>query len=168
MSQTAPRPAVQIVEFQPEFAASFATLNRAWIERDFRLEPPDEVVLADPRGQIIDRGGQVFFALAEREAVGTCALIPHGPSTFELAKMAVAEQLRGHGIGDQLLVAAIAWAEKAGARRLVLASSSRLVPAIRLYRKHGFQHIPVSPDNEYARADVEMELNLGGQGMFDK
>ena len=55
----------------------------------------------------VEPGGQIFFALLGGKAVGTCALIPHGPRIYELAKMAVSEELRGRGIGGDLLAAAI-------------------------------------------------------------
>ena len=152
---------VTIVEYRPELAPAFAALNRAWIERHFTVEALDAAAFADPARHIIEPGGQILFALAGGEVAGTCALIPHGPGTFELAKMAVAEGLRGRGVGDKLMTAAIAWCRTLGARRLVLVSNSKLTPALALYRKHGFHDVPVDPENDYARADVQMVLLLG-------
>jgi ribosomal protein S18 acetylase RimI-like enzyme len=56
--------------------------------------------------------------------------------------------------------AAIAFAHQAGVRRLLLVSNRRLLPAIRLYRKHGFVEVPVE-QHGYDRVDIQMELTLG-------
>jgi ribosomal protein S18 acetylase RimI-like enzyme len=106
-------------------------------------------------------GGEIFFVVDDGAVHGTCALVPHGPGVFELAKMAVSPAARGRGYGEMLMRAAIAHARGAGARRLILVSNTRLVPAIRLYRKYGFRDVPLDPGVEYARADIQLELDLG-------
>lgn len=151
---------VEIVEFRAELAPAFETLNRAWIEQDFRIEPADEAVFQDPAGHIIRPGGQILFAVVAHEIVGTCALIPHEVGTYELAKMAVAEKVRGRGVGDRLMTAAIEWARATGAQCLLLVTNSRLTPALRLYQKHGFMQVQLEPGGDYARADVKMVLTL--------
>jgi ribosomal protein S18 acetylase RimI-like enzyme len=42
----------------------------------------------------------------------------------------------------------------------MLVSNTRLGPAIRLYRKCGFREVPMEPGIEYARADIQMEIDL--------
>jgi ribosomal protein S18 acetylase RimI-like enzyme len=42
----------------------------------------------------------------------------------------------------------------------MLVSNTRLAPALRLYRKCGFVEVPMEPGIEYARADIQMELDL--------
>ena len=155
---------VRIVPYQDELRPHFERLNRAWIEQYFRLEPPDLEVFRDPVRHILEPGGQIFFLLDDGGVQGTCAVMPHGPGTLELAKMAVSEAARGRGYGDRLMEAAIAFARAAGARRLMLVSNTRLAPAIRLYRKHGFVEVPVEDTQEYARADIQLELMLGEWG----
>lgn len=61
---------ITVVRFQPEWAPDFARLNRQWIERYFVLEEPDRRVLEDPQGEILDAGGQVFFALRLHDRLG--------------------------------------------------------------------------------------------------
>jgi putative acetyltransferase len=149
----------EIVTYREEYRPHFERLNREWIERYFGLEPPDLEVFADPERHIIAPGGQIFFLLDEGTVQGTCALVAHGDG-FELAKMAVEPTARGRGYGDLLMRAAIAFARQAGARRLTLVSNTRLEPAIRLYRKHGFVEVPIAPGHGYERADIEMHLIL--------
>ena len=42
----------------------------------------------------------------------------------------------------------------------MLVTNSRLTPAIGLYAKRGFRRVALDPSSEYARADVQMELDL--------
>ena len=151
-----------IREFEPGDEAAFRSLNVEWIERYFRLEAPDEAVLCDPRGAILDAGGRIFLAVLAGRPVGCCALIRVHSGEFEVAKMAVTASAQGAGIGRALLTAAIEAARLSGAHRLCLETNSVLGPAIRLYESLGFQHIPAdcAHPSAYARCDVTMELML--------
>jgi GNAT superfamily N-acetyltransferase len=151
-----------IREFEPGDAAAFRSLNEEWIVRYFVLEPKDAASLADPQGTILDRGGRIFFAIRNGEAVGCCALVAMGWNEFEVAKMAVTAASQGGGIGRQLLHRVVEEARASGARRLYLETNARLEPAIRLYESLGFRHIPADRviPSPYARANVYMELLL--------
>lgn len=156
---------LEVVPYRPELRSAFEALNREWIEAYFRMEPADERILADPEREVRQPGGEVFFLLEEGRPVGTCAVIPHGAGSYELAKMGVTAVARGRGHGDRLLRAAIDFARGRGARRLELLTNSALAPAIALYEKHGFRRVPVEAgEGEYARADVKMVLDLGPAG----
>lgn len=151
---------VQIVTFRAEHAGAFGALNRVWLLEHGLLEAPDEEQLADPSSAILTPGGQIFVAVRDHDVLGTCAVIPHGPGVFELAKLAVAPAAQGQGLGRRLVNACLAYARERAIRRVVLVSSSRLGPALRLYETMGFQHRPLPPDVQYATADVYMELDL--------
>jgi putative acetyltransferase len=151
---------VRIEVFRAEHASAFEALNRAWLVDHGLYEAPDEEQLADPWGAIIARGGQIFVALQDSEVFGSCAIIPHGPGTFELAKLAVAPTARGRGLGRRLVEACLVHARLRDMRRVVLVSSSRLEPALKLYQALGFQRRPLPADVPYATADVYMELDL--------
>ena len=151
-----------IREFKPGDEAAFRSLNEEWIVRYFAMERKDEASLADPWGNILNRGGRIFFAVSNGTPVGCCALLAAGPAEFEVAKMAVTQSCQGAGIGRRLLERTIAEARSAGARRLYLETNHQLAPAIRLYESVGFRHLPperIIP-SPYARADVYMELLL--------
>ena len=148
--------------FQPRDAEAFRELNEAWIARYFRLEEQDRIQLGDPERNILRPGGQIVMAIAGEERVGCCALIFVKPGVFEVAKMAVSERFRGHGIGRRLLEYTIGRAKLLGAHTLELASNSKLANAVHLYESVGFRHLPpeqVEP-SPYARANVFMELRL--------
>ena len=148
--------------FQSGDGRAFRELNEDWISRYFRLEEQDRIQLSDPEGNILRTGGQILMALSGDERIGCCALIFMRPGVFEVAKMAVSERYRGHGIGRKLLEFTIAQAKLLGAHTLELASNSKLANAVHLYESLGFRHLPpelVEP-TPYARANVFMELHL--------
>jgi len=153
---------IVIRQFMPGDAAAFRRLNEEWITRFFRIEPKEELVLADPQATILDAGGRIFFATAGERCVGCCALIRLGEKEFEVAKMAVEPSYQKAGIGRRLLHAAIEEGRNAGAQRLYLETNHVLTPAIRLYESLGFKHIPENRivPSAYERADVYMELIL--------
>ena len=154
--------AIEIRPFQPADAAAFYALNEQWISRHFGMEDRDHLNLGDPQASILAPGGYILMAFAGPRAVGCCALILEHPGEYELAKMAVAEDLRGQGLGRRILLATVALARSLGARRLTLGSSTKLRDAIHLYESIGFTHIPPArhPPSVYARADVFMEMDL--------
>ena len=151
---------VKIRPFQEGDRAAFERLNVAWIEKHFELESQDRLVLSNPKHHLIGDDGEVLIAELRFVVVGCCALTPHGTQSVELSKMAVEEEYRGQGIGEQLLRRAIEWTRANGFGRLYLETSYKLPAAIRLYERCGFQ--PVPPEraltSAYQRVDVQMEL----------
>jgi putative acetyltransferase len=145
-----------------EDGTAFRLLNEEWISRYFVLETKDRETLGDPENTILRKGGKVFLAYAQGEAVGCVALIPMGDGVYELSKMAVAPRMRGLGIGRRILEHAIAQAWELGARSLFLGSNSVLKDAVHLYESIGFRHVPPDelPEMHYARADVFMRMPL--------
>jgi N-acetylglutamate synthase-like GNAT family acetyltransferase len=128
----------------------------------FALEEPDRMVLNDPERYILGPGGVILMAYDGDRAVGCCALIPMEPGEYEVAKMAVAEDYRGSGIGRRLLEYTIAQARTLGARLLYLETNWKLANAVHLYESVGFRHLAaheVTP-SPYTRANVFMDLRL--------
>lgn len=151
---------ITIVPYRSELAGAFESLNRAWIERFFRIEEADLKVLTNPATAIIAPGGHILFALDGDTPIGTVAAIPTGNNTYELAKMAVTDGYQGRGIGESLGHALIDWARSVDASMLHLETNRVLANAIRLYERLGFVHAVPPVPSEYARADVYMELVL--------
>lgn len=149
-----------IVPYRQEFRPAFERLNREWIETWFEVEDADRETFRNPEAKILAAGGQIFFVLRRGEILGTCAIIPHGPGEWEIAKMAVAPAARGQGLGDLLMETAIDFAHSAKANRVIIVSNTVLEPAIRLYQKHGFQVVPMIDDARYRRANIRLELEL--------
>jgi len=152
---------VKIVDFEPALAEAFKRLNYEWLERYFRVEDVDRVILASPQAEIIDDGGHILFALFGTEAVGTVALKHHGAGRYELTKMAVTAGQQGRGIGRTLLTAAIQRFAAAGGCQLFLESHSSLDTALRLYERAGFRHASRPGESDYARSDTYMVYRPG-------
>ena len=157
---------VRIVPFspgRPDHREAFRTLNLAWIERHFAVEERDRLDLDDPEGRVLAAGGHIFMAEVEGpdgpEVLGTCALVAGHGGAFELAKMAVATDARGRGVGRALGEAALARARELGAPHVELLSNTVLAPAIGLYRALGFVEAPLS-ETEYERVNIRMVLDL--------
>ncbi len=147
---------MEIVQFRPEHAAAFQALNEAWISKYFALEAKDREVLEDPQGKILAKGGRIFMAMKDGQAVGCAALLKMPDGGYEVAKMTVSETLRGSGLGRMLMQRCIDAGAELGASRLYLETNSSLGPALGLYRAMGFQDLAPA-ETEYARADVFME-----------
>src|SRR5918999_2659891 len=102
-SEPTPGHGPTVTLYHDEFRSAFEQLNREWIEAYFQLEDADREVLGDPRGKILEAGGQVFFVLEQGQVLGTCAVLRHNAEDYEIAKMAVATAARGRGLGDLLM-----------------------------------------------------------------
>src|ERR1700721_50127 len=117
---SAPASEIGIRQFQAGDAAAFRRLNEEWITRYFRIEPKEELVLADPQKVILDSGGRIFFATAGERCIGCCGLIRLNEKEFEVAKMAVEPSYQRAGIGRRLLQAVTDEPRGAGAKALSL------------------------------------------------
>lgn len=172
---------VTVRNCEPSQFPAFRDLNLAWIRRYFEVEAKDRALLNDPNTGVLEPGGIILVATwtaadGEQQAseqpapeqqasqqelvIGTCALLREGDgSVLQLAKMAVDERFLGKQIGKLLGLAAIERARRSGASSLRLETNSKLTPAIRLYEKLGFVHMPAR-ESAYARADVHMVMQL--------
>ena len=153
---------LKIEDFDKRYAAAFYDLNVHWIENTSGLEEGDEEFLKHPEKYVLQKGGMILFAKLSGAVVGTCALVPNGKGRFELARFAIAEELRRRGIGRALCRRAILRAKELGAKTLFLETHSQnLRPGYNLYRSLGFEEVS-HPDgkSKYKRVDCYLELNL--------
>lgn len=126
--------------------------------------------LTDLEGNYLKRGG-LFDLVFEgtpapasddgtppNKLIGMVGLYPRESKVAELRKMYLRKSARGRGIGKQLLERVLARARELGFRRIELETSSKLIEAIGLYRKYGFQ--PLGLDQLACRCDQAFFLNL--------
>jgi ribosomal protein S18 acetylase RimI-like enzyme len=153
---------VIIRTFQSGDEVAFHNLNEFWILESFTMDDKDRLILGDPIGRVLKAGGEIFIVERADATLGCCALLPLENQSWELAKMAVAKEHRGCGIGRRLLNHVVEYAKQRGAHKLCLKTSSLLQPAIHLYKSAGFQIVAEvnSRLSRNARADVFMELIL--------
>lgn len=147
---------VEIIPFSSDLKEPIKTLNMEWLKKHFKVEPKDVIMLSDPQGEIIDKGGMIFYAKYKDRIVGTVSLLKIDSTTFELSKMAVTDGVQGLGIGKKLLEHCFAVAKTNGIAKLTLYSNRKLLPAIHLYEKYGFKEVALE-DGIYERADIKME-----------
>lgn len=149
----------KIVPYSAQYKDDFVRLNRAWIEKYFKLEAVDTALFADPQKAVIDIGGFIFCALADGKVEGVCALqkLATPEYGFELSKLAVDPSYRGRGIGEKLCQAAIEKAKSISPKKILIESNTKLVPAITLYKKLGFKEVPAQNVN-FERVDIVLEL----------
>ena len=151
---------MEIIHFEPQFAADFRNLNVAWLEKYFWVEPHDEEVLGKPEKYILQPGGTIFLVRDNNEIIGTVALMKIENGIFELTKMAVTPAAQGKKIGQKLMAHTLEYARSQGWDKLIIYSNRKLENAIYIYKKFGFREILIEENNPYARGDIKMELVL--------
>jgi len=97
----------------------------------------DQELAGLPGGYAPPQGG-LWLARVNGAAVGCVALRPAGDGRGELKRLYVQPQMRGQGIGQQLLDAVLAAATAAGYTRLCLDTLPAMLEAQRMYRRLGF------------------------------
>ena len=152
---------LKIVPFNKDYKPAFEFLNRAWIEEYFIIEEEDLKTLQNPESYILEDGGEVFFAILDGEVVGTAAMIQTDKGIYELAKMAVARQFQGLGIGKKLLRRCIDFSKEREATEIFLITNDSLKPALSLYLSFGFVLNDQNDDNRYERGNTKMNLLIG-------
>jgi DNA-binding MarR family transcriptional regulator/N-acetylglutamate synthase-like GNAT family acetyltransferase len=150
---------IEVVCYAPKYKKAYKKLNVAWIQKHWEMEQSDYKALDKPEENILSQGGYIAIAVHESEAVGTCSLINMGDGSYELAKMAVDDTMKGKGLGYQLGSHVVDKARELGAKRIYLESNTVLVPAVNLYRKLGFKRI-TGQSSPYDRCNIQMELIL--------
>jgi len=149
---------IEIVGFNKKYSEQFFTLNKVWIEESWHLEDSDKKDLLNP-DKIVENGGQVFFALENKIAIGTVAMIKSSGDRFELAKMTVQEDFRGKGIANMLMNECLKFAKQKNAREIFLISNDSLIIARNLYDKNGFKEVKLD-SQKYDRGNVKMCLKI--------
>ena len=152
---------ISIESFKKEYISDFYALNKEWIEESWQLEESDINDLSNPGKYIIDKGGEVFFAIKNDKVIATAAMVYMKRGIFELAKMTVAQECRGLGVANKLMDRSIDFAKENNADKIVLITNSSLVIARNLYDKYGFKEIMLDSDKYGDRGNVKMSLYLG-------
>lgn len=151
---------ITIVPYSEKYKSHIRDLNYEWLEKYFFVEPDDILHLSDPQGEILNKGGHIWYILVKEEVAGTISLLKINDEEYELAKMAITEKYKSKGFGKLLMEHCINEAVKLKAKKLILYSNRKLEPAIYLYRKYGFTEIAPDHAVHYVRSDIKMEKIL--------
>ena len=114
-----------------------------------RTSPPESVHALDPHALTAD--GIHFLAARDDDGtlLGIGALKALSPAEGELKSMRTASSARGRGIAAEVLAVLLECARAQGMTRISLETGAEpfFDPAVRLYRRHGFQ--PCGPFADY-------------------
>jgi putative acetyltransferase len=84
-------------------------------------------------------GGEFWIAAdADGRVVGTAGVFPVEPDVYELRKMYLRKETRGHGLGARLFYTCLAFCRERGARAMVLDTHDGMTDAIAFYERRGF------------------------------
>ena len=147
---------VTVIPYSSYLKEHIKILNFEWLNRYFKIETKDHIVLSDPKREIIDKGGMIFYAKYNNKIVGTVSLLKIEDGVFELSKMAVTDSVQGLGVGSILLYHIDSIILKEKIKKIILYSNKKLLPALHLYRKFGFVEVALE-EGIYERADIKME-----------
>jgi len=115
--------------------------------------------LADIEMMYIQAGG--WFEVIEDKSgrlLGTYGLFPLNDMTCELRKMYFLPEIRGIGLGREILERAVRHARRLGFQTMVLETISVLERAIHIYQRFGF--VPTTMEHPNARVDQRFILEL--------
>lgn len=152
---------MRIVPYNPQYKNDFIEMNKAWISEMFAMEPEDERELGNIE-PCIEKGGQIFFALDEDEKVMACCMIaPREDGDWEIMKFAARGMYTGTGAGSACLKACIDYAKELRLPKIIIVSNRMCTHAVHLYRKFGFEEIPVDKKRfPFERANIAFEMML--------
>lgn len=150
---------VEIIIFTEGLELPIKILNYQWLEKYFTVEQSDVVALSNPKAEIIDKGGFIFYAKMNDEIVGTASILKKSDAVFEIGKMAVSEKAQGNKIGTLLLEHCLKFAKQKQIKTLILYSNTQLEVAVRLYRNYGFTEVLLET-GLYERANIKMQKHL--------
>ena len=151
---------ISFKKFSKIDTGKFKSLNLEWLDRYFKVEPIDELVLNNPKREIIDKGGFIFMIKKNSEVIGTFAFIKKTKNIYEFSKMAIVPEERGNGYGNMAMEFLIEFAKNKKWSKLILYSNTKLKNSIHLYSKYGFKEIPLEKNVIYSRGNIKMELSL--------
>lgn len=153
----------QIETWKETYTVDFERLSREWITRFFgkdAVEPFEVDILSNPKQHIIDKGGQLFFAVEDGKVLGCVAVIKHNDTDYELSKLAVSPEAQGKGLASALFESAFDYAKSLSAKKLIIESNTILAPALGLYKKYGFVEVKnFTPHYKRVNIKFEKELN---------
>jgi GNAT superfamily N-acetyltransferase len=127
------------VPFEAAHADGFRSLVADTL-REFGFEPDPELDadLDDPLATY----AALWVALEGATVVGSVAMRDLGRGEVLLKRMYLRPDMRGRGLGRELLDVALDWARAQRMRIVRLDTSERMIAAQRLYEANGFVRVP--------------------------
>ena len=145
-------PRLEVERVDPDTPVASSLLEAYFRELRDRLAPaPVEVFARWPDDFRGSRAAVVLGRYADH-AVGCAGLRPLQKGVLELKHFFLAQEVRGRGLGRELLAGVEEVARSLRAGRIVLDTAAPLLEAAALYRSAGYRDIPRFNDNPVAVA----------------
>ena len=97
--------------------------------------------LRDVRGAYLEAGGEFLVGLVEGQVVAMGALKRTSPERAEVTRMRIRPDAQRSGFGQRILTALEAAARRLGYATLHLGTTTRQIPARKLYEKNGYREV---------------------------
>ncbi|MGI6216505.1 MAG: GNAT family N-acetyltransferase [Coriobacteriales bacterium] len=161
---------MRVIPFEERYRQDFIDMNRAWISEMFhKVEEQDEREFENIDAYL-NRGGQIFVAVDDDDSAMAVAMIaPREDGEWELMKLAARGMYTGKGAGSACLKACIDYAREKNVQRILIVSNKKCTHAIHLYRKFGFEEIPVDKELfPFERADIAFKMEMDDESEPEK
>ncbi|MGE4527144.1 MAG: GNAT family N-acetyltransferase [Rhodospirillaceae bacterium] len=160
-----PAPVLRIeTGYRPGLIGRIAEMHALHYARTAGFGQPFEAVvaagLAAFSGRIGRPGNQIWLAMRGEEIVGTVSVDGEdlGPGIAHLRWFIVGDGLRGHGLGRDLLAAALRFADDHGFAETHLWTFRGLDAARHLYEAHGFALAEEKPGAQWGKEVMEQRF----------
>lgn len=136
--------------------------DRYYLLHEGRRTDPAELereIAARTGSELAPPDGRLLVARHEGAAAGSAGIRLLDPTTAELTRVFVHEELRGRGGAPRLVTAAEDAARDLGARAMILDTRHDLVEARALYARLGYEETDPHNDDKYAEHWFRKNLN---------
>ncbi|HTQ77229.1 MAG TPA: GNAT family N-acetyltransferase [Burkholderiales bacterium] len=123
--------------------------------REFGYDTTFEALVAEIvagfRRRFDPRRERAWIAVRGGEVVGSVFLVAQSRTTAKLRLLIIHPSARGESLGRRLTRACLAFARRAGFRRVVLWTQSHLAAARRIYEREGFRLVRREPHRSFGK-----------------
>lgn len=151
---------MKVVPYNKKYKNDFIEMNKLWISEMFTFEEEDLRILNNV-DELVERGAEIFFAVDNENVLACCMIEQISDLEWEIVKFCAKGMYTGTGAGSACLKACINFAKEKLAEKIVIVSNRKCEKAVHLYRKFGFNEVPVDREKfPFDRADIAFEMIL--------
>ena len=161
---------MRVIPFEERYRQDFIDMNIAWISEMFHKVEEQDKREFENIDAYLNRGGQIFVAVDDDDnAMAVAMIAPREDGEWELMKLAARGMYTGKGAGSACLKACIDYAREKKVQRILIVSNKKCTHAIHLYRKFGFEEIPVDKELfPFERADIAFKMEMDDESEPEK
>jgi DNA-binding MarR family transcriptional regulator/N-acetylglutamate synthase-like GNAT family acetyltransferase len=149
----APKGSITLRAHRPGDMGWVIQAHGAIYEREYGWGVRFEALVAEIAAKFIQhfdaKRERCWIAELDGEPVGSVFLVKQSASVAKLRLLIVEPHARGHGLGKRLVEECIAFARRAGYKKLVLWTQSNLLAARAIYAGQGFKKMKSEPHREF-------------------